>query len=148
MRKLKRNDETQELMNEISSLKTELTDVGELAAFLCKHDKNHIEHNVMWRNNLYNPNEIVGATVKSRFVFKNKIKEISVEINGNIKEETIETISNTDADYIIKVGSVYCKVVKETGIYMDVTEFFNKTNIHRIKGGCLGLVTEEREENE
>jgi hypothetical protein len=31
---------------------------------------------------------------------------------------------------------------------MEVTEFFNKSNIHKIKGGCLGLLIEEREGNE
>lgn len=144
MRNPKKNDEMQELFNEVAGLKDELAEVSELAAFLCKFDKNHIEHSVMWRNNIYEPNKIVGANVKSRFVYKNKIKEIAFDADG-VGEETIETITNNENDYIVKVGCLYFKVMKDTDVYMDVTEFFKELKTIKINDGCLGLVTEEME---
>ena len=146
MRKPKKNDEMQELFNEVAGIKDELAEVSELAAFLCKFDKNHIEHSVMRRCNDYFIHKNIGANVTSRFVYKNKIKEISFSVNG-VVDGTVETITNNENDYIVKVGCLYFKVMKDTDVYMDVTEFFVKTKTYKIDGGSLCFEMKEREDN-
>ena len=139
MRKLKKNDETQELFNEVAGIKDELAEVSELAAFLCKFDKNHIEHRISCGSS-------VKCTICSRFVYKNKIKEIRFDII-RINPTEIQTIANNENDYLIKIDGRYFKVMKDNEVYMEVTEFFAKEKTCRMNGGCLGLVTEESEEN-